>query len=167
MRSQKVRLTRAVPDPPPSVLRVSCHPLDGFLPFAPCRTCFRPAAPGVFPSERSPRRSRSDIPAASCPACRYHRPSFDEPFGLSEVRACRSTPGYFLGRIPCVHSRCLARCGAGCSPGVYSSQGSSSIHPDRSSPTDAPLTHLVIRMVAHALQSGASEFSGQFDSSSP
>jgi hypothetical protein len=36
MRSQKVRFPRAVPDPPPSVLRVSCHPLDGLLPFAPC-----------------------------------------------------------------------------------------------------------------------------------
>jgi len=48
MRSQKVRFPRAVPDPPPSVRRVSCHPLDGLLPFAPCPPCFRRTAPAGF-----------------------------------------------------------------------------------------------------------------------
>jgi len=89
MRSQKVRFPRDVPDPPPSVLRVSCHPLDGLLPFAPCRPCFRPTAPSGF-SLRSVLLAevQSTFLPMLTPLVVTHRPSFDEPFGLSEVRAC-------------------------------------------------------------------------------
>jgi hypothetical protein len=80
-------LTRAIPSPPPSVLRVSCHPLDGLLPLAPCPPCFRPTASWGF-SLRSLLLAEveSTFLPINCPACRYHRPCFDEPFGLSEAR---------------------------------------------------------------------------------
>jgi hypothetical protein len=137
MRSQKVRSMRAVPDSPPAVLRVSCHPLDGFLPFAPCQPCFRPTAPSGF-SLRS--LLLAEVEPAFLPIFAPHAVASGlastSLLDSAKLGACRSTPGYCLGRIPCIRFRCLARPDAGCSLGFCSSQGSSSIRPDQLSPAD-------------------------------
>lgn len=137
MRSQKVRFARAVPDPPPSVLRVSCHPLDGLLPFAPCPPCFRRTAPLGF-SLRSFLFAKVE-PAflpISAPLAVTSGLASTSLLDSAKLGACRSTPGYFLGRIPCNHTKCLAWCSAGCSHGFFPSQGSSSLRHDQPSPTN-------------------------------
>lgn len=122
--------------PPPFVPRVSCHPLDGLLPFAPCRPCFRPTAPVGF-SLRSLLLAKVEptfLPILAPLAVTTGLAS-TSLLDSAKLGACRSTPGYCLGRIPHTHTGCLARCNAGCSLGFLASQGSSSIRPDQPSPT--------------------------------
>lgn len=136
MRSQKVRFPRIVPDSPPSVLRVSCHPLDGLLPFAPCRPCFRSTAPLGF-------SLRSVLLAEVEPAFLPTLAPLAVSSGLASTSLLDSAklgpvdrlPGTASGESLAGHIRCLARCSAGCSRGFFPSQGSSPNRLDRSSPT--------------------------------
>jgi hypothetical protein len=80
MRSREIRPFAGFAFPPPSVLRVSCHPLDGFRPLAPCRPCCMPTAPMGFSLRSvSPRRGWRVFPPAFAPRVVYHRPRFDKP----------------------------------------------------------------------------------------
>jgi hypothetical protein len=152
MRSQKVRFTRAVPDSPPSVPRVSCHPLDGLLPFAPCQPCFRPTAPIGF-SLRSLLLAEVEpafLPIFR-PACRYHRPCFDEPFGLSEARGL-SIDSRVLPRANPLHSdQVFSPIQRRMLPWVLLLSGIVIESPWSTVAGRSPLTRLVHRPVAHAM----------------
>jgi len=167
MRSQKVRFTRAVPDSPPSVRRVSCHPLDGLLPFAPCQPCFRPTAPIGF-SLRSVLLA--EVEPAFLPIFAPHAVTTGlastSLLDSAKLGACRSTPGYCLGRIPCLRIRCLARFDVGCSLGFCSSQGSSSICPDQLSPADL-LSHAWSAAWLPIRPPGVSKYCRQLDLPDP
>jgi len=106
MRSREIRSSAGFTCPPPSVLRVSCHPLDGFRPLAPCPPCCRPTAPMGF-SLRSvvPRRGWPAFPPAS-PRVPFATGLASTNHRFGEARACRPTFGYCLVRS----SRCCRRC---------------------------------------------------------
>jgi hypothetical protein len=87
MRSREVRFPRSKPldrHLPPSGFLATLS--TAYSLSAPCPPCFRPTASGVHPSKHFLAEVDAGIPAAPCPARRYHRPCFDESCGLSEAR---------------------------------------------------------------------------------
>jgi len=155
----EVRFTRALPTRhlPSSGFD---HPLDGFLPRQPGRTCFSSAASRNLPFEafsllgveRSYDRLR--------PACRDRRPPRDE----TDVSPCG---GWRLGyRVPHRASplrprSCLTIAAAGCSLGLSPFQGSPSIALKASSGHLLPCASLTSR--SPAAPTYASEFRSATD----